>query len=53
MSHTVENFTDPQDAALALYLQQNDGNELTDLLVAALDEAFRILEDEAPAETLH
>ncbi|WP_139812565.1 hypothetical protein [Ensifer aridi] len=38
--------SDPRDSMVALYLMNNDGDELTDILVAALEDAFRILKDE-------
>ena len=53
MSGETDYYRDPSDATVALFLENNDANELTDLLVAALDQALRILEDEAPAETMH
>ncbi len=46
MSNDIEHYTDPQDSAVALYLTNNDGEELTNVLVAALEDAFRILRDE-------
>ena len=53
MSGETVYYRDPSDAAVALFLENNDANEMTYLLDADLDEAFRFLEDEAPAETLH
>jgi hypothetical protein len=32
---------------------EKDADELTDILVAALDEAFRILDDESSPATVH
>ncbi|MBP2558768.1 hypothetical protein J2T08_003570 [Neorhizobium galegae] len=43
----------PSEQSLALFLQDNDADKLTDILVEALYEAFRILEDEIRPETLH
>jgi hypothetical protein len=43
----------PSDQSITLFLQDNDGEKLTDILVEALYEAFRILEDELKPETLH
>ncbi|WEX88917.1 hypothetical protein PZN02_001445 [Sinorhizobium garamanticum] len=46
MSNDVQHYSDPQDAALALLLANNRGDELTDILVAALEDAFRILDED-------
>ncbi|CDZ59429.1 hypothetical protein [Neorhizobium galegae] len=43
----------PSEQSLALFLQDNDADKLTDILVEALYEAFRILEDEVRPETFH
>jgi len=51
MSNDVEHFSDPQDAMIAQFLMHNDGDELTDILVAALEDAFRILGEEF--QTIH
>lgn len=53
MSNDVEHYRDPTDSMVALYLMNNDGDELTDILVAALEDAFRILHDEVAGETMH
>ncbi|MFC3075467.1 hypothetical protein [Shinella pollutisoli] len=53
MSNDIEHYSDPDNTAVALYLLENDSDELTDILVAALDEAFRILEDEIGSATVH
>lgn len=53
MSETSEPMTSPQDAFLALFLQENDGDGLTDILVAALRDAFVILGGDLSAEPLH
>ncbi|WP_457581599.1 hypothetical protein [Ensifer canadensis] len=53
MSNDIEHYTDPQDKAVALFLTHNDGEELTNVLVAALEDAFRILRDEVSGETMH
>lgn len=53
MSNDVEHYSDPQDATVALFLMNNDGDELTDILVAALQDAFRILEEEWTFRTMH
>ncbi|CDZ49901.1 hypothetical protein [Neorhizobium galegae] len=47
------NSHQPSEQSLALFLQDNDADKLTDILVEALYEAFRILEDEVRPETLH
>jgi hypothetical protein len=53
MSNDIEQYRDPSDSMVALYLASNDGDELTDALVAALEDAFRILSDEIYGETMH
>ncbi len=53
MSNEMEHYSDPDDATVALFLLNNDGEELTDILVAALNEAFRILGEDAPADRVH
>lgn len=47
MSNTTDYAPNqPDDAAIALFLQDDNGDRLTDILVDALDEAFRILRGE-------
>ncbi|WP_426229352.1 hypothetical protein [Pararhizobium sp. DWP3-4] len=46
MSNIIEYSAEPSDAAIAMFLQDENGDKLTDILVDALDEAFRILSDE-------
>lgn len=41
------------EAAIALFLMDNDAEELTDILVAALSDAFRILGDDISVDRLH
>ena len=53
MSNDLERYSDPDNATVALYLLENDADELTDILVAALDEAFRILDGDAGSQTVH
>lgn len=53
MSNENINFGQPSEQTLALFLQENDGDKLTDILVEALYEAFRILDDEIRPETFH
>ncbi|UPA23765.1 hypothetical protein [Shinella oryzae] len=53
MSNDLEHYSDPDDTAVALFLLENEADELTDILVAALSEAFRILEDEISPATVH
>ncbi|WP_331372501.1 hypothetical protein [Sinorhizobium chiapasense] len=53
MSHDVQHYSDPQDAALALILASNRGDELTDILVAALEDAFRILDEDWVSQARH
>jgi hypothetical protein len=50
----MENQTmDSQEAAIALFLENNDPDQLTDILVAALDDALRLLQEDAARDTLH
>lgn len=51
MSDDVEHYSDPQDATVAQFLMNNDGDELIDILVAALEDAFRILGEDF--QTMH
>ncbi len=53
MSNEYSSISQPSEQSIALFLQENDGDQLTDLLVEALYEAFRILEDELKPDTLH
>ncbi len=53
MSNENTTFGQPSEQALALFLQENDAEKLTDILVEALYEAFRILDDESRPETVH
>ncbi len=53
MSNETETYRDPQDTTVALFLMENDGDKLTDILVAALSEAFRILGDDVPSDSIH
>jgi hypothetical protein len=53
MSNTIEYSPDVKDAAIALFLQDDKGDKLTDILVDALDEAFRILNDELVSGSLN
>ena len=53
MSTEVERFLDTQDEALSLAFLENKGEELTDILVAALEEALHILKFEISHNTFH
>ncbi|MET0748877.1 MAG: hypothetical protein ABWY49_11875 [Rhizobium sp.] len=53
MSNETDTYRDPQDATVAMFLMDNDSDKLTDILVAALSEAFRILGDDIPSERIH
>ncbi|MBW6424781.1 hypothetical protein KX729_25330 [Rhizobium sp. XQZ8] len=53
MSNENTTFGQPSEQTLALFLQENEAEKLTDILVEALYEAFRILEDEIRPETFH
>jgi hypothetical protein len=41
------------EQALGLFLEDNDLEALTDILVESLEEALRILQDEIRGESLH
>jgi len=53
MSNTIEYAPLPQDAAIALFLQEDNADRLTDLLVDALDDALRILKEELVSRPLN
>jgi hypothetical protein len=53
MSTEVERFLDTQDEAFSLVFLENKGEELTDILVAALEEALQILKFEISHNTFH
>jgi hypothetical protein len=53
MSNENTTFGQPSEKTLALFLQENEADKLTDILVEALYEAFRILDDEIRPETFH
>lgn len=52
MSNETELPTEIHESTIALFLQERDMDELTDILVAALGEALHILRDEIH-ETVH
>ncbi|TCS04843.1 hypothetical protein EV281_103521 [Rhizobium sp. BK418] len=53
MSNEIEHFFERQEESVSLMFLENKADELTDILVAALEEAFEILLESAPAETFH
>ncbi|WP_164901805.1 hypothetical protein [Neorhizobium lilium] len=53
MSNTNDQVTEPSEQAIALFLQDNDMDKLTDALVDALYQAFRIMDDNTGSERLH
>ncbi|WP_099050734.1 hypothetical protein [Pararhizobium polonicum] len=53
MSNTTEYSGNPQDTAIALFLQDENADKLTDILVDALDDAFRILSEELATRSLN
>jgi hypothetical protein len=53
MSNEIERMNEPSEQAIALFLHENDSDKLTDALVEALYEAFRILNDDTGADTVH
>ncbi len=53
MSDEPDRYFDQQDVAAKILLVERKGDELTDILVSALHEALRLLEQEKGAETIH
>lgn len=54
MSNEIETtFTEPSEHNIALFLQDNEIDKLTDILVESLYEALRIVREDAPATTFH
>jgi hypothetical protein len=53
MSNNFDSTNQPSDQSIALFLHENEPDALTDILVEALVEALRILEDDLRPETLH
>ncbi len=53
MSNEIEYATHKQDGAFAFLFNPDNMDELTDILVDALEDAFRILDEEISAETLN
>jgi len=53
MSNDVEHFLETQDEAVALRFLENKSDELTDILVAALEDALLILSEEFGPQTVH
>ncbi|SEK21586.1 hypothetical protein [Xaviernesmea oryzae] len=47
MSNDNRISSEPSEEAIALFLANDNGDALTDLLVAALDEAFEVLSEAA------
>ncbi len=52
MTNEPDHFFERQDAAIQAMLVENKGDELTDILVAALTDALHLLRDESP-DTIH
>jgi hypothetical protein len=53
MSNEIEHAGQPSEQALGLFLQEGDGDKLTDILVEALYEALRIMEEDGASSTFH
>jgi hypothetical protein len=49
----MENQMDLQESAIALFLEKNDPDQLIDILVSALDDALRLLQEDVARETIH
>lgn len=52
MTNEPDQFFEQQDATIQAMLVENKGDELTDILVAALSDALHLLREEA-IDTLH
>ncbi|MFB2551478.1 hypothetical protein [Ensifer soli] len=53
MSNEFEPQAGLHESLLALYLEENDADALTDILVGALTDAHRILCDALPQPSVH
>ncbi|CDM58499.1 MULTISPECIES: hypothetical protein [Rhizobium] len=53
MSNEIERFFELQDEATKAAFVESRGDELTDILVAALEDVFAILADDDVRETIH
>lgn len=53
VSHESENSDLISEKTLALFLDESDGDPLTDILVQSLEETLKILRDEISFETVH
>jgi hypothetical protein len=53
MSIEIERFFEMQDEATKVAFIENRGDELTDILVASLEETLSILAGEIQPETVH
>lgn len=53
MSKELDYVSQPSDQSIALFLQENDVDGLTDILVEALFQALSIMDDDIVPETLH
>jgi hypothetical protein len=53
MSNEVERFLETQDEVVSLMFLDNKSDELTDILVEALEEALKILKFEVSHDTVH
>lgn len=53
MSNELEHTSQPSDQMIGLFVQDGDTDKLTDILVEALSEAFRIMNDEISFDTIH
>ncbi|MFS2151065.1 hypothetical protein [Rhizobium sp. Rhizsp42] len=53
MWNEIERFFEQQDEATKVAIIESRGDELTDMLVSALEDALSILHGEMQPETLH
>jgi hypothetical protein len=53
MSEKIDQASQPSDQSISLFLQENDMDGLTNILVEALFQALDIMEDGDVFETIH
>jgi hypothetical protein len=54
MSNKADGFLEMQDEAISHLFLENNADQLTDILVQALEDAFELLAEEAwPVKTVH
>jgi len=53
MSDKLDLNSQPSDQSISLFLQENDMDGLTDILVEALFQALSIMDEDVVYETIH